>query len=239
MNFTTIVARKSDKQGAPRTPTHNFYRGMIDNKIPFKTPIEQTHDKWQDNSYYQNYIVMIPLTIAKYLMVNEALEDIIIRDTSAFVERLRTDSFLEGIQIEFNQRNGGTQLTMRYMLAIPETDNRWTMRQTFNYTLPTIDETARQDIATFLIDIFSSRQFLQTDTYEWYRGTGVNVHTHSQADSNTLHESLVTLLKEDCQITLQRFPMMLKAINPNGNFARTNGAVEAWSLNKVDKVTNG
>lgn len=231
----TVKATIRYKQDEPTVSTINHYQGMVDLKVPLRTPAEQARDKWMSNSYPLNYIVLIPLTIAKALMVNDAQEERIISQTSKFVETLRSDAFLEGIQLEFLHKNGGINLMVRYMLATPEADNRWSMRQTFNYTLPRVDESAAEYIATFLIDVFTSRRFLQNIQYEWFRGTGHDIHSHSRADSTILHRSISQLIQEDCQINLQRFPLILKAYNSQGDYAKNNGVSEAWSINRVTR----
>lgn len=218
--------------------SNNFYLGMVDMTIPNLSRAEETRDKWISNSYVHNNITMVPLTISKYLMVNEALEDRIIRETSAFTESLKVDHFLEGIQIEIKENRGTTEFSFRFVLATPEVGNRWQLRKTFPYTFPTLTDDVRSDIATMLIDIFSHRKFLLNEkTLEWYHGTDQNVHSHRKANVEELHQALVSLMKDDCQITLQRFPMLLRSLNPNGEFARTYQSCErAWSINMPPRV---
>lgn len=221
------------------TPKHtskvNHYQGMIDNRVPLRSAAEQARDKWMSNSYPFNHIVLMPLSISKYLMVNDALEEQIIQQTAHFAERLRPEAFMEGMTLEFLQQEGGTLLTMKCLLAMPEEDNRWSMKQTFNFTLPQIDDQARDDIASLVIDMFLSRRFLNHQPYEWFRGTSLNVHTHSRKDANELHSTIAKLLKEDCQISLQRFPLILKPLRDDGVFAREHGKVETWSINTISK----
>lgn len=220
--------------------SNNFYLGMVDMAVPNLSRAEEARDRWVSNSYVHNNITMVPLAISKYLAVNEALEDRIIRETSAFTDSLKTDHFLEGIQIEIKEDRGATEFSFRFVLATPEVDNRWQMRKTFAYTFPSLTDDIREDIATLLIDVFSHRKFLlNLASLDWYQGTDQNVHSHRKADAAALHRTLVVLMKDDCQISLQRFPMMLRTLNPQSEFARTyKQTAQAWSINMPPRERN-